>query len=160
MIKALIVSILMFFPLLFGGNISHVSQNNQPFEQEIAKKMLNSNEFITYWMNDFRLDDEGQRIAICDITYNEYTIMYSKYAELNNADRTVVDNTPDYEEGYTIKDSILELVRIHGNMNRKQEETKQTLNQSTTIIIIVVIAVFGMSTICVFFVLKNNNVIQ
>ena len=160
MLKRLFAFLLLLAPLTFGG-FKHETQANMPFLQEkYIKKSVESDGFISYWKEDFRKDEAGNLIAICDITYNSYKEMYAKYVLLSKTDREIVNSTPDYEEGYTIEDSIKELIRIHANHSPQKDTERRTLNQSSTIIIIVVIAVFGMSTICVFFVLKNNKIIK
>ena len=160
MLKRLVLFLLMLAPLTFGG-FKHESQANMPVLQEkYIKRSIESDSFISYWKEDFRKDDNGNIIAICDITYASYKEMYDKYVLLSKADRETVNSTPDYEDGYTIEDSIKELIRIHANHAPQKDTERRTLNQSSTIIIIVVIAVFGMSTICVFFVLKNNKIIK
>ena len=160
MLKRLVLFLLMLAPLTFGG-FKHESQANMPVLQEkYIKRSIESDSFISYWKEDFRKDDNGNIIAICDITYASYKEMYDKYVLLSKADREIVNSTPDYEDGYTIEDSIKELIRIHANHAPQKDTERRTLNQSSTIIIIVVIAVFGMSTICVFFVLKNNKIIK
>ena len=160
MIKTLLISILLFFPLIFGGYSNQSSENIGFLPEKSLKMSVKSDEFISYWNDNFRKDENGQIIAICDITYASYRVMYEKYTELSKEDRTIVNATPDYEEGYTIEDSIKELVRLHSNRGTQKDSDKRTLNQSTTIIIIVSVAVFGMSAICIFFVLKNNKIIQ
>lgn len=160
MLKKLFAFLLLLAPLTFGS-FNHVSsQNNLVLQEKSLKIGTKSENFISYWKEDFRKDDNDQIIPICDITYNSYREMYSKYILLDTTDRKTVNSTPDYEEGYTIEDSIKELIRIHGGHSDTKPNERRTLNQSSTIIIIVVIAVFGMSTICVFFVLKNNKIIQ
>ena len=157
--KFLLLFLMMLFPV-FSGTINNNNCKNNGNLMEISVKFSQkSDDFLTYWKEDFRKDDEGKIIPICDITYSQYTVMYGKYVELENADRLIVDATPDYEEGYTIKDSIKQLVSMHSN-HTNTRDNKRVLTKSTSIIVIVVIAVFGMSTICVFFVLKNNNIIE
>lgn len=160
MIKTLLASLLLFTPVISGAFSANNSENIPVLQEKIDIKSAESDEFISYWQNDFRKDDGGEIIAICDIKYEDYTVMYGKYAALEKGDREIVDATPDYEEGYTIKDSIVELVRIYGKRKSSAEEPKKTLNQSSAITIIVVIAVFGMSVICLFYVMKNNNLIK
>ena len=160
MLKRLILFLLMLAPLSFGG-FKHETQANMPLLQEKSlRRSIESDDFVSYWKDDFRKDEAGNIIPICDITYDSYKEMYSKYVALTKEDRQTVNSTPDYEEGYTIEDSIKELIRIHANHVSQKDTERRTLNQSSTIIIIVVIAVFGMSTICVFFVLKNNKIIK
>ena len=152
MIKILLMTLFLFFPLTFGSFSNNFSNNNPVLQEKVPNRSAESDSFLTYWKEDFRKDDNGQIIPICDITYASYTVMYGKYVELSSSDREIVNNTPDYEEGYLIKDSIKQLISIHSNHTNPKSNERQTLNQQTTIIIIVVVAVFGMSTICVFFV--------
>ena len=160
MFKRLVLFLFLLAPL-FSGGFKHQTHANMPLLLEKSlKRSTESDDFISYWKEDFRKDETGEIIPICDITYASYTEMYSRYVVLSNEDREIVNKTPDYEEGYTIEDSVKELIRIHSNHTGTKESEKRTLNQSSTIIIIVVIAVFGMSTICVFFVLKNSKIIK
>ena len=150
----------MCFGLGFG-NKTTINTNPEPVLS--ARTSLNSaesDEFLSYWKDDFRKDDEGKIIAICDITYLSFKNMYARYVLLDEQDKNIVDKTADYEEGYLIKDSIKTLIDRFADMHTAQNKEKRTLDQSSSIIVIVSIAVFGMSTICVFFVLKKDNVIQ
>lgn len=160
MLKKLFAFLLLLAPLTFGSFSRDLPQNNAVLHEKYIKKSVESDNFLSYWRNDFRKDENGKIIAICDITYASYKEMYQKYVLLTSDDRKIVNLTPDYEEGYTIEDSIKELIRIHSNHGNIKPVERRTLNQSSTIIIIVVVAVFGMSTICVFFVLKSNKIIQ
>ena len=123
------------------------------------KNPANVTEFVSYWKEDFRKDENGNIISICDITLLSYQEMYGKYTLLDNEERSEVDATPDYEEGYTIKDSIKELVNRFENTSNESNK-KPTLSHSSTIIIVVSVAVFGMSVICVFFALKSGKIIK
>ena len=160
MIKTLLASLLLFAPAISGAINTNYSQNSPVLHEKVTIKSVESDEFILYWKDDFRKDENDNIIAICDISYSDYQTMYSKYVLLTSEDRQIVDATPDYESGYTIKDSIKELVGIYGHRKSSSEDEKHTLNQSSAITIIVVVAVFGMSVICLFYVMKNNNLIK
>ena len=160
MLKLLFALLTIFIPCISSVSSNEFTQKNEVLHAKFEIKSVESDAFLTYWRDDFRKDDEGKLIAICNITYADYSSMYEKYAALNESDRNTINATADYEEGYTIKDSIKELVRIHGGKKQNNEADRRTLNQSSTITIIVVIAVFGMSVICVFFVMKNTNLIK
>ena len=160
MLKLFLVSLMMFFSV-FSGLPTSLWPSNQRFEHHsIQLKSAASDEFISYWNDDFRKDDVGNIIPICDITYSSFKTMYSKYVLLDTSDKAIVDATPDYEEGYSIKDSIKTLVDMYGDNQNPTAKEKRTLDQKSSIIVIVTIAVFGMSTICIFFVLKRDNIIQ
>ena len=160
MTKLLLASLTLLAPAISGGVLATNNQDMPVLQEKVHILSSESDEFLSYWKDDFRKDDNGNIISICDISYQDYTVMYSKYVALNNSDKLIVDKTPDYETNYTILDSIKELVRIYGNKRNDNQAERATLNQSSTIAIIVVIAVFGMSVICVFFVMKNTNLIQ
>lgn len=160
MLKIIFLALLMCFGLGFG-NKTTIKTNPEPVLS--ARTNLNSvesDEFLSYWKDEFRKDDDGNIIAICDISYLSFKDMYARYVLLDDQDKSIVDKTKDYEEGYVIKDSIKTLIDRFADMHTAQNKEKRTLDQSSSIIVIVSIAVFGMSTICVFFVLKNDNVIQ
>ena len=160
MLKLLFALLTLFASLLGSSTFNSFEQKSEVLHVKMDIKSAESDEFLSYWRDDFRKDDQGKLIAICDITYAEYMSMYEKYATLNESDRNIINSTADYEEGYTIKDSIKELIRIYSGKKQNSEGERRTLNQSSTIAVIVVIAVFGMSVICVFFVMKNVNLIK
>ena len=160
MIKTLLASLLLFAPVISGSFNSDNLQNNPVLQEKVDIKSSESESFVSYWKDEFRKDSGGNIIPVCDITYESYSVMYSKYVALDKGDRSEVDATPDYEDGYTIKDSIVELTKIHGKKSNSSKQEKQTLNQSSAITIVVVVAVFGMSVICLFYVMKNKNLIK
>ena len=160
MLKLLFALLTLFVPLLGSSASNSFEQKSEVLHAKMDIKSAESDDFLSYWRDDFRKDNQGKLIAICDITYAEYMSMYEKYATLNESDRNIINSTADYEEGYTIKDSIKELIRIYSGKKQNSEGERRTLNQSSTIAVIVVIAVFGMSVICVFFVMKNVNLIK
>lgn len=155
----ILLMLLFLAPVLSLGFLGEKSQKSGLLPRNLSQNATESEVFIDYWKEDFRKDDNGEIISICDITLASYKEMYGKYVLLSDVARSEVDVTPDYEEGYTIKDSIKELV-THYESDTKADNKKAKLNHSSTIIIIVVVAVFGMSVICVFFALKNGNIIQ
>ena len=110
MIKTLLTSLLLFAPAISRAINTNYSQNSPVLHEKVTIKSVESDEFILYWKDDFRKDENDNIIAICDISYSDYQTMYSKYVLLTSEDRQIVDATPDYESGYTIKDSIKELV--------------------------------------------------
>ncbi|MCQ2802189.1 MAG: hypothetical protein MJ225_00655 [Bacilli bacterium] len=113
-----------------------------------------SDEFLDYWENDFR------KTPTCDVKYEDFMVMITKYQALSSADKEIVDNTTDVRDGCKIKEVITTLVNRFYRITPQNTDKKDTLTKSTTIIIIVSVAVFGMSTISVFFILKNKKVID
>ena len=142
----------------FSGPISQEPQQNADFHvQNAINRSVESDDFLTYWKEDFRKNEQGEIVAICDITYSSYKEMYERYIALSQEDREVINATSDYEEGYKIADSIKQLISMFSSTPKQNE--RMVLDQKTTIIIVVSVAVFGMSAICVFFVFKNNKFI-
>lgn len=127
--------------------------------QIVYRSNYSAAEFIDFWTNDFR-SDHGIK-SICDKTKEEYEDMMSKYNQLDNLNKSVVNETNDpYEPEYTIGHMIKQLVNHFYPSNKKVEENKSKLDQSTTIIIAVVVSIFGMSAISVLYILKKDKVIE
>lgn len=154
MIKKIALFLLLISPLCFmAPKQSHESKS---FENtlNLMENSAESDAFIDYWKNTFRTK------PTCDITYEEFLVMIQKYRALSSQDKAIVDATDDVEPGYKIKDVIQTLINRFYKLDPKDAEKKDTLDKSTTIIIVVSVAVFGMSTISVFFMLKNRKVIN
>ena len=142
----------------FGGTKTVETPQKADFlVQNAVIRSVESDDFLTYWQEDFRKDEQGEIIAICDITYSQYKEMYERYISLSKEDRAIINATNDYETGYKIEDSIKQLISMFSNTPK--QSGKMVLDQKTTIIIVVSVAVFGMSSICVFFIFKNNKII-
>ena len=142
----------------FATPLSQESVQNVDFPvQNAINRSPESDDFLTYWREDFRKNEQGEIIPICDITYTEYREMYTRYIALSAEDRAAINAIDDYEEGYKIEDSIKTLINMFATTPKQSERV--VLDQKTTIIIVVSVAVFGMSAICVFFIFKNNKII-
>lgn len=158
--KLLLLSLGLFFSL-FGvsSNTSNI-QNNAIYHLNSVEIRDQSEDFIDYWKNDFRKDDKGQIIAICDYKKEQFNDMYyNHYTQLTSEERVVVNATPDYEEGYTIKDSIDQLASMFAK-SKSNVNTKTNLDQPISIIIVVSISIFGFSTISIFFIFKQKKYIE
>ena len=158
--KFLMLIIGLFFSLFSAPKNNF---NNQK-EPEIAVKSVQindaTNDFITYWKEDFRLDDKGEVIAICDITKADFRDMYyNHYLKLSATERANVNKAKDLEEGYTIKDSIDQLAKMYIS-GKSDSEAKSNLDQPTSIIIVVSVAIFGITSISIFFIFKQEKFIQ
>ena len=110
--------------------------------------------FINYWVKEIR-PSEGTNI--CDITKDTYNKVRELYLALSSEDKDVVDSYVDLA-GSTIKDSIKELNRHFAEPDgaKNQEEW----NQTGAITLILIIAVIGMTSITVFFLLKTKQIID
>ena len=110
--------------------------------------------FINYWNKEIR-SESG--INICEIGKEKYQKVYNLYINLSEEDRNNVDSYEDVE-GAKIKDSMKTLKTFYDEENgaRQNEEW----NQTGAITLIIFIAVLGMTSITVFFLLKTKNIIQ
>ena len=110
--------------------------------------------FINYWDDNIRPTAETN---ICDMDASTFQEMYRYYRELSDEDLESVNNHTDIA-GAKIKDSIKELSNqfVGSNQSQKTEEW----NQTGAITLIIFIAVIGMTSITIFFLLKTRNIIQ
>ncbi len=110
--------------------------------------------FINYWNENIRPTAE---FSICDISNTTFNYLYELYSDLTLADKNIVDNTLDIAEE-KIGDSMLVLI----DQFKKPQPSKQTYEweQSGAISFIIIVAVIGMTSICVFFLLKTQQIIS
>ena len=156
---------ILALPLLFG--VSGKNTVKSPFFDCKSPTISNisrwyrltddAQNFIDYWENDFRLHNP----SVCDISYEEYSKMYEKYASLSKSDREIINEIPDQREpDYTIGEIIKYLVTRYYPNTQKVREEKKKLDQSTIIIIATVVALVGATAISVLYMLKNEKVIR
>ena len=115
--------------------------------------------FLNFWSEYIRPNIDG---SICNVTKQNYVKMKSLYNNLNRYDYAVYDfekvnETPDGTG--TIKDSVAFLDNYFGNSN-KSKMTEKEISQSVMITLILIIASFGMTSIGLFYFLKDKKVIE
>ena len=110
--------------------------------------------FLNYWHEYIRPNFDG---SICHVQKQHYVRMKTLYSQLDNGDAETILNTQDGTG--TIKDSIAYLDSYFGNPNRSQM-TEKEISQSVMITLILIIASFGMTSIGLFYFLKDKNVIK
>ncbi len=111
--------------------------------------------FLNYWKEFIRPNIDG---SICNVTKPHYVRMKTLYSQLTEqSDIDTVEATPDGTG--TIKDSITFLDSYFGNPSRSQM-TEKEISQSVMITLILIIASFGMTSIGLFYFLKDKKVIQ
>ncbi|MCR5505991.1 MAG: hypothetical protein K6F07_03260 [Bacilli bacterium] len=110
--------------------------------------------FINYWNDVIR---PTKTTSICDLSKETFNVLYSKYILLNNEEKNVVDNTVD-KAGAKLGASMQELINLFYKPNNSK--TKSEWNQSGAITLIIIISVIGMTSICVFFLLKTKKLID
>ena len=159
--RKLLLSVLLL-PLIFGFSSCSKSSKktaNMIKNTEIVRVLRGEelNSFITYWNEDFRVNNP----KVCDITFDAYLPMYERYQVLSKEDRATLNETPDtLEPEYTIGAIVKTLVsRFYPNNNKTKQEKKK-LDQSSIIIIAVVVALVGASSISILFILRNQKVIE
>ena len=112
--------------------------------------------FLNYWKEFIRPNING---SICNVSKEHYVKMKSLYNNLSTYPQDVetVENTSDGTG--TIKDSIKYLDSYFGNSNRSQTLGKE-ISQSVMITLILIVASFGMTSIGLFYFLKDKKVIK
>lgn len=152
--KKLLLLLLLIPAFCFSG--SNNVNEAKSFENTVIL-MENStkvDEFLDFWDNEFR------KVDTCDVNYQSFTKMIEKYKALSSEERVIVDNTIDKKDGCPIKQVITTLINKFYKLNPENVDKKDSLTKSATIIVIVSVAVFGMTTISVFFLLKNKKIIE
>lgn len=110
--------------------------------------------FINFWNENIRREASTD---ICVIDKSQYAEIISRYNRLSTDDLLVVDSYTDLA-GAKIKDSIKQLNSIFASSSNKVEDNEW--NQTGAITLIIIIAIIGMTSICVFFLLKERKVIE
>ena len=110
--------------------------------------------FIYFWNTEIRPTKDTNICSISKATFNK---VYSLYKQLDKNDLQTVDNYVDLA-GAKIADSMKQLVNYFAESkpSRKNDEW----NQAGAITLIIFIAVLGMTSITVFFLLKTKHIID
>ena len=112
--------------------------------------------FVAYWCDFIRPTPESD---ICSISKETYQELRNKYDSLSLEDRYVVNEMKDYA-GESIEDTMIYLSKYFSEQSSANTKTKSNLPQDMTLGIIVSIAIFGMTTICIFYILKKEGIIN
>ena len=112
--------------------------------------------FINYWKEYIRPNING---SICNVSKEHYLKMKSLYNNLGEyaGDLESVNETVDGTG--TIKDSVAFLDNYFSGSNKSQISEKE-ISQSLMITLILIIASFGMTSIGLFYFLKDRKVIE
>ena len=110
--------------------------------------------FINYWNQNIRPEASTN---ICDISKDTFNNLYSLYKNLSDDDLKVVDAYVDLG-GAKINDSMKQLIKLFSDS--KQSQKKDEWNQTGAITLIIFIAVLGMTSITIFFLLKTKHLID
>lgn len=142
--------------LKYTGNYAEFSALEISYEFPNGYSLYSVDEgFINYWNEKIRPTAESN---ICnDIDYKTFQEVYGLYLNLSEEDRAIVDEYEDAAQS-KIKDSIVEL-KNHFNQTPNSNKTEEW-NQTAAITLITVIALIGMTSITIFFLLKTKNIIN
>ncbi len=110
--------------------------------------------FINYWNENVRPNKDSN---ICSISSAQYKYVIGLYKNLNEDDLAVVDSYVDKADA-KISDSIKELIKHFGESQSAQKNDEW--NQTSAITFIIVVAMFGMTSITIFFLLKTRKIID
>lgn len=141
------------FYIEYTGSIEQFRELNLSFDESHVYAYSVDEGFINYWNEVIRPDEN---INICNITNATFSYTYGLYISLIQSDLEIVNSYED-KAGAKIGDSMKELISIFAPDN-SQKKTDEW-NQSGAITLIIVIAVIGMTSITVFFLLKTKNLI-
>lgn len=140
--------------LYFTGSESEYQALNISYEFENVYYYAIDEGFINFWNKEIRPTEETN---ICEISKEKYIQVRELYIDLSIEDKAVVDAYTD-KAGATIKDSIKELNR-HFSSSNEAKRTEEW-NQTGAITLIIIIAVIGMTSITIFFLLKTKQIID
>lgn len=140
--------------LYFTGSEEEFSSLNLTYEFTFVKYYSDDEGFINYWNKEIRPTKETN---ICDISKAKFNEVYSLYKGLDTEDLKVVDNYVDLD-GAKIVDSMKQLVNLFAETHPSQKNDEW--NQTGAITLIIFIAVLGMTSITIFFLLKTKHLID
>ena len=110
--------------------------------------------FLNFWYEFIRPGING---SICNVTKENYRQMKMLYSQLSEYDRNIVVNTDD--GGSKIANGIGFLDKHFSDSNQSGVKEKE-ISQSVMITLILIIASFGMTSIGLFYILKDKKVIN
>lgn len=114
--------------------------------------------FLNYWGEYIRPNIDG---SICNVTREHYLRMKSLYSQLTKLEFKTDDleNVNATKDGTgTIGDSIT-FLNSYFNASNKSKSIEKEISQSVMITLILIIASFGMTSIGLFYFLKDKKVI-
>ena len=110
--------------------------------------------FLNYWTNYIRPDIDG---TICNVNKDNYLKMKQLYMSLSDGDKESVNAKEDGDG--TIKESI-DFLDSHFASPSGTKTKEKEISQQSMLTLILVIASFGMTSIGVFYFLKDKQVIK
>ena len=112
--------------------------------------------FINLWDDEIRPNSDSD---ICSMSKERFKTLKEKYDGLTATDRAIVNEYID-KAGQSIEDTMEYLSKYYSDDEEKTNQVKRNLPQDMTIGIIVSVAIFGMTTISIFYILKQQKIIN
>ena len=140
--------------IYYTGSLEEFKLLNLSFDEKHVYLYSVDEGFINFWNEQIRPEETTN---ICDISSNLYNKTYDLYKSLIQSDLDIVNAYAD-KAGAKIGDSMKELQQIFSP--NESQQRKDEWNQTGAITLIIVIAVIGMTSITVFFLLKTKNIIH
>ena len=112
--------------------------------------------FINLWDDEVRPTSDSD---ICSMSKEKFKTIKEKYDSLNSEDRAYVNEYID-RANQSIEDTMEYLSKYYSDEQKNGDQVKKNLPQDMTIGIIVSVAIFGMTTISIFYILKQQKIIN
>ena len=136
---------------------SETEWNNLSINVEVNVYFYECDEgFINYWNTYVRPNADSD---ICSMSKEEYLVLKGMYDSLTAEDKTYVNAYKD-SANQTIESTMSYLSKYYDSESGSNTQPKRNLPQDMTIGIIVSVAIFGMTTISIFYVLKKQGIIN
>ena len=142
------------------STVNYTGSQEQFEALNITKEFANINYyacdegFINYWNEKVRTSAE---VSICDMSKSDFQALYALYSNLSLTDRKTVDETKDIANE-KIGESMA--VLINQFKTPQSSQPKNEWKQSGAITFIIIVSVIGMTSICIFFLLKTKQIIS
>lgn len=112
--------------------------------------------FINLWNDEVRPNVDSD---ICSMSKERFKSIKEKYDSLNSEDRAYVNEYID-RANQSIEDTMEYLSKYYSDEQQNSNQVKKNLPQDMTIGFIVSVAIFGMTTISIFYILKQQKIIN
>lgn len=139
--------------IYYTGSMDEWEQLNYETTLPVADYAFDEG-FINYWNTFIR---PSKNASVCDISKERYTELKYKYNLLGSLDKSNVNDYVD-SAGESIEDS---LHYLESYFNPKDDEPKENkISKDVAMTIVIGIAIFGMTSIAVFYLLMKKNIIS
>ena len=153
-------SVTTFAPTLTDGITLNLTNDKASYsfalpENVVINEYACDEGFINYWNDKVRPDGE---VDVCSMSIDDYILLKDKYDLLVAEDKAYVNDYIDKAE-QSIEDTM-DYLSKYFEEEKQTNPSKKNLPQDMTIGIIVSVAIFGMTTISIFYILKQQKIIN